>query len=849
MHSKIFLKGIEFSHSEGKAPVPTVRFSGQRNPASEYVRPSLENVEPYFDDERGLYLENKKTGKKEWVHPSKTGRIIDGINKTILGLVKDAAFLYWLTDEVKYAEFAESVFFTYIDGIYFRDASIDLENSVQQRISGLATFQVIHEKELVHLVLAYDFLHSYFVSKNMDLEKAIIVFQKWGDQIIQNGIPDNNWNLFQARIIINVALTLDKNLSYKNGKGREYFLKHVFDQSTERQIAIKDAVLNYDNETAIWPESPHYSMHTTKSFLEILTLLDNVSNRNELLNYGIIEKAVLSSFQYLFPSGYAVAFGDGGHKTIPPENFELLIANYRKYGENDKELLISGMLNELIQKGDYKREGKDIFELFFYVDTLKKITDSGVDDTAKQLQWPTFYAPNVSLFIQRMGSGSEATMVSTFGSYGNHSHVNGIAIELFANNYVLGPDMSKGGTYWSPIYREYYSQFPAHNTVVVDGISTYNRMRGYNPFTLDNYFPEIGESTTNFDKVTFSKVSFVEPKTLSDQQRLTAQIKSTSGQSYLVDIFRSRKKIASSQKHEYFYHNIGQILEILDSNDNLMNLIPTEELSSLYGDMKAYDYLTNKQAFVTDENIKAKFTLRRKDAPNNYMKMWIKGSKSQRVFSIKSPKSNALTKGTAPIEILDQKIPTIVLRRNEESWNNPFSIVFNPFLEGGDNPISDVKFAKITDNPEAEKIEVVHRDNKTRDILIINSSENDIAFENNFFQKGLLSIIRVSDSTQVPEFLFLSGVYKFEYDGFDILSKQEAATISIERCEEGFRIENDQPFVLKVPIREDFLFDKLEIYENEKVVSQKIGFVSRSNPDQMEFFLSKAYEKVIIVKP
>ena len=70
-----------------------------------------------------------------------------------------------------------------------------------------------------------------------------------------------------------------------------------------------------------------------------------------------------------------------------------------------------------------------------------------------------------------MGAGNNAIMVSTVGAMGNHAHANGIAIEMFANNYVLAPDMGVGNSYWHPDHRYYYSRYPAHNTVVVDGIS------------------------------------------------------------------------------------------------------------------------------------------------------------------------------------------------------------------------------------------------------------------------------------------------------------------------------------------------------------------------------------------
>ena len=48
-----------------------------------------------------------------------------------------------------------------------------------------------------------------------------------------------------------------------------------------------------------------------------------------------------------------------------PENFELLVANYKKYGQEDKEKLISGLLSQMIENGQYNRKGKDFFELFF----------------------------------------------------------------------------------------------------------------------------------------------------------------------------------------------------------------------------------------------------------------------------------------------------------------------------------------------------------------------------------------------------------------------------------------------------------------------------------------------------
>ncbi|ALJ06759.1 hypothetical protein APS56_06080 [Pseudalgibacter alginicilyticus] len=842
-HDKVYLKRGDFSHSEGSAPVPTVRYSGTRDWATDYYRPKLEDVEPYFDDPRGLYLEHRKTKIKEWIHPSKAGFAIEKINEQIMNLAEDAAFFYWLTNDKKYAEFAAPVFLTYMEGMYHREAPIDLENSNQQHVSGLATFEVIHEEIVVSLVTAYDFLYDYFKKNNTSLENSIAVFQKWGDQIIEKGIPDNNWNLFQARYLTYIGLVLEENSNYKNGKGREYFLDHTFNISTDRQLAIKESLLVYDQETGIWPESASYSTHVITSLLRIFTLLDHATNNNEFLNYPIVEKAALVSFQYLFPTGYLVGFGDSNHKILPPENFELLIANYRKYNLQDKEVLISSLLNQIISDGLYRRKASDFFELFFYVNNLEE-AESTHKTSFKNLISPTFYASNVSMFNQRLGEGDHAVMVSTVGSFGNHAHANGISIELFANNYVLGPDFGKGPSYWHTDHHNFYSKFPAHNTVVVDGQSNYNSMRTYNPFQLDKAYPNSGE-TPNFDKLTFSKVSFVEPKTVSDQQRFTAIIKSHSDKNYVVDVFRSKKQLEGKQKHEYIYHNLGQSLKIYDKNNKELKFDSTDDLSSKKGDLKGYNYFFDKFKTQTSEDVQAVFNLESNGNPTNLMKLWVKGSKNQTLYKVKSPKSNAISSGTAPKEILDEPIPTLILKREEAAWINPFAIVFNPYIKGEENPIANVTYETFDDSPNTQVIHVLLNDKKTTDRIVVNASINDIAQNKDFHQKGLLSITRQTEKDL--DFMFLSGMFKYEYKGWDLVSSGEPLTISIEKTNAGYLLQNDAPITINMPYPKGKLPAELRLYEKGEFVASRKGTVNRNNENQLVFKLEKGYDKAEIV--
>ncbi|WP_044199266.1 heparinase II/III domain-containing protein [Dyadobacter tibetensis] len=830
-HNQVFVKGGKFSHSAGDAPVPTVRFSGSRDWASDYRAPRLEDIIPYQDDKRGVRLINKKTGEPEWIHPSASGNIIEGINHTILLLAQDAAFLYWLTGEKTYAQFAQPIFQTYINGMYHRQAPIDLDKTHQQDIIGLATFEVIHEKSLIPLALIYDFLHDYLEIANRP--QTISVFQKWGNQIIKNGVADNNWNLFQANFLMYVALLLDENSKYDNGQGRQYFLDHIFKTSTDRQLAIQESIRVYDQETGIWPESPAYSLHVTESILHILTLLAHHTGNNELKSYPIIEKSVWASFQYLFPSGYTVGFGDTRHSSIPPATFELMISNYQKHKETDKEKQIAAMLNRSIQQGQYQRKAHDLFDLFFYVDQLPE-TDAPA--SIDLLTTPTFYAPNVSLFIQRMTQVKGGLMAATVGSYGNHAHANGIALEFFANGYVMGPDMGKGPSYWHPDHRDYYAQFPAHNTVVVNGKSGHAAMRGQHPFTLDAHYPEANRPKPGFDKISFAQMSFSEPATQADQQRTTILIQTPSGHGYLLDVFRSEVRTEAKQRHDYIYHNIGQRLSMIGMDQQAYTLEPASELGLEAGDLKAYQYLSRKKGLAGNLPLRAEFSLAVDGAPELLMNLWIKGADNQRIFTALSPPSNALSEGTAPRAMLQDSIPTLIVQRRTAAWQNPFTVLYNPTIKDSLNPIRTVEYA--SESPQAR----VLMEGEISDIITCLSNSNRIEQQKDFYQKGLLSVIRHKHGDAGAQFIFAADTYQIDYQGWSMHALGSSFTGSLEKSPQGYRLEVDQPILLRIPDPGGEHYPLLFTYRNGEIL-EKIGATpSRQKPGHLEYRISQAID-------
>ena len=69
----------------------------------------------------------------------------------------------------------------------------------------------------------------------------------------------------------------------------------------------------------------------------------------------------------------------------------------------------------------------------------------------------------------------------------------------------------------------------------------------------------------------------------------------------------------------------------------------------------------------------------------------------------------------------------------------------------------------------------------------------------------------------------------------------------IEKIDEGYVIQNDNPVVIRIPYIEGHHPFRLKLYDDGKLIEQRDIFVNRNNPNQVDFRLDKAYEKVVVV--
>ena len=694
--SDVFVNGESFSHPGGaRAAEPTVKYNGTRSTASQYNRPKLEDLVPYDDDEQGnvTYI-NRTSGKMEKTSPAKTGCNIASVNRQIIGIARDAAHIYAATGDLRYGKMAAKVFEVYMKGIAYRNVPFDLNHGHQQTLVGMTTFEVIHEDAINELTQMYPLIKPLVKEDQTIIEAG---FKKWAENIIANGVPHNNWDLFQADFIVKIALVLQDNQAYADGKGKQYYLDYVVNQNSIRQWSLNKLIdFGFDAKSKTWYESPGYSTTVLGTICDFANMLDEKSGIDLFKQRPILTEAVKTSAEYLFPNRMIAGFGDTHPNYLGTGGIDQIL----KYATRHKNKTLISEMNLLKNAVAPKAP---LSEIEAYTSTM-------------------FYAPNVSWIAMRSGMDKQHDlMASVNASLGNHQHANGISLELYGKGYVLGPDAGIGKTLYSGLdYSEYYSQMPAHNTVVVDGVSSYPVMMSQHAFKVIASYPEVskeqpaskklserklsGEKSSALkDKMTYTTVSFIEPETQAQQQRTTAIVKTSAKGGYYIDVFRSKKMEGGDKMHDYFYHNLGQEMKVMDAaTGKPLDMKPTEELAFAGGHLYAYSYIYNKVSAEMKNAIKTQFITHINDDKvveamdgqrDITMTMWMKKDENRTIFQALSPANLEYERmPNQPYKVAEQPVLTFVARQKGEAWHHPFVAVYEPSSDTEPGDIASVDF-------------------------------------------------------------------------------------------------------------------------------------------------------------
>ncbi|MFI3264433.1 MAG: hypothetical protein SNG38_04520 [Rikenellaceae bacterium] len=797
--SNVYIKGIFYSHADGEAPVPTVRFSGSRDGTTDYAFPKLEDIMPYMDDERGLYMQHKTKKTMEWVNQSKVGGSIENLNYRIITYARDAAFLYWLEGDERYAKFAFDIFDVYMQGMYYRSEPIDLDHGHIQTLVGLTCYQTIHERALTGVAEIFDFLHAYLIENHPEnIANYEVTIKKWIDLVIKNGVPQNNWNLHQANIILKAAMALRDDSDYADSKGRQYYIDYLLNTTSMRQWSMTKLLdFGYDPENGIWAECPGYSQGVTKDVMAFISNYDNAFDFDLMPYLSVMEQAVRVLPQYQFPNGESVAFGDSNYGHISGDAARDVVKLAQKSGDKKLEAEFTALYKYLepsADSGTAKPRAND-FSAFFQsqqVELNPKYKAGTMSDYVTQ----TFYAPTVSWHVQRVGEGKDGMMASLNGSLGNHMHANGINLELYGKGLVQGADPGKGTNYLQAAYLEYYSQFPAHNTVMVDGASSYTEMMSYHGFDLESAYPQSEQKSGYNPNVTYSNVSFVEPETLSDQNRLMSIVRTGETSGYYVDVFRSKKMRGGDKFHDYYYHNLGQTMEIQDAAGKPIALTAEERIGFAGGHLYALDYMWGEAYAETSDDYQVEWKI---DYPGNqediYMNLWMKGTENREIFSINSPSCKSFKGGHGiPYNVDSEPYLTFIARQYGEAWDNPFISIYEPYTSTEGKSIASITgFDDENGDKSFAGVALTHKSG--RKDYVLSSFGGHVARYNDMLTDATYALIAI-DSASDFEMLMGNGT-QLQYGTYKIETK-ECGNVSLISKGGKLTLHNEVPVTITI---------------------------------------------------
>jgi hypothetical protein len=250
--------------------------------------------------------------------------------------------------------------------------------------------------------------------------------------------------------------------------------------------------------------------------------------------------------------------------------------------------------------------------------------------------------------------------------------------------------------------------------------------------------PEPGVRRALSQDVSFVDVVFHETKTDADQRRLVALVRTSAETGYYVDIFRSRRRDGEDRKHEYLYHNLGQSLTLYDDSGEPLNSQPTAELGSAHGDLVGYDYFTEKQAVTHDGDFTGRFRVVLEESPDVDMRVWMGGCPGRTLFAVKAPWARTTRSGSAPPELQNVPMPTLVVRQEGEAWDRPFVAIYEPGEEGSDrSSIRQILSGDCVALAVESGVEEGFAD------VVLNAIEGDVTHTvENITFKGIFGVIR-----------------------------------------------------------------------------------------------------------
>ncbi|HZK95694.1 MAG TPA: heparinase II/III family protein [Prolixibacteraceae bacterium] len=765
---------------EGDAPVPTVRVNTYlRTPITEkgtsYRKPTLYELVPN-DTAKLMNLFNPETNQKEWVDPE---AYITSINGEINNLALDAAILYWLNGDEKYAKFAADLLDQWAHGVYYQ------EPIVGPCRTGLLDMQTLGDQSHRSIILAYDFVKPFMKQKGYDLHWYETVFEKFASTLAFRGFWNNNWYAAESSTMVFAALSLE------NQQKQDYYLQFILKKDTINggcgQLALPSTVEKWLTPDGHWKEPGGYHNYPVGNLL--LSSLALEKNGNDVFRqFPALFKASYAMIKYSFPNLTVGGFGDTGRASQSGESLEIGLVGAIKYNQPELPEMLASM-KKLIDGGIYNREKSGFLGLLCFL--------PDIPETKTTYQWPrTGTLEFARYFLQRNGTDRQTgLMVGVQGATYNHNHCNGMAMELYGLGEVMGIDAGTGPNYEHPLHRNYYSQWAAHNTVVSAGSSSSVPFSGsagaknIGQIDLAAMEPMPDQKAVSPD-YSFTDTRYLDKSTNTNQSRTLAIARTSETTGYYVDIYRSDNPISN----DYVYHNIGDHVTFLNSKREELKTSPTDY--PLTGkDYPGFRFFTDVEKLegYTD-NLVARFSIKDEQSNDLFMQVLVPGAEGRTYYRAKSLKTK-----TAGKVYNGKPLPVFTIRTEAEAKTNPFIAVFEPYKGEKGNSVESISVEKRNDGAKFTALTVFNHDLSNQ---VIFQSVDDASKYNgdswNF--SGFFGVAGFKNKQLCS--LYLGDGNQIAYSGYSLKSKTSKGSAGMTINNKSLTITCNQAIEVGIPSSE-----------------------------------------------
>ena len=770
-------QGRALTGYSGDAPVPTVRVSTYlRAPITDkgtrYRIPEIEELIPN-DTARLMHLVNPDTGLKELVDPQ---AFITSINGNINGLALNAAILYWLNGEEKYARFAADILNQWATGVYYQ------EPIVGPGRTGLLDIQTLGDAAYSPLILAYDFVKPYMERQGYKLEWYETVFEKFASTMAFRGYWNNNWYAAESSLLVFSSLSLE------DERKKEYYLQFFLERDTingaHGQLALPTTVDKWLTHDGHWKEPGGYHNYPVRNLM-LASLAMEKNGYDIFQQFPALFEASYAMLKYSFPDLTVGAFGDTGRASQSAESLEIGLVAAVKYQKPEQEEMLAAM-QQLIQGGKYRRETAGYLGLLCF---LPEIPYSNATYT-----WPRSGSLDFArYFIQRNGIDKETgLMVGVQGATYNHNHCNGMAMELYGLGEVMGLDAGVGPNYEHPMHRNYYAQWAAHNTVVAAGSSAsvpFNGAAGTKDIGAIELvaMEPLPDKEAVSEHVSVTNTCYFDRSTNTNQHRTLSIVRTSETSGYYVDIYRSDNPISN----DYVYHNIGDELMFLDENRGFLET--HDAIYPLVGEdypgFRFFNQVSQLKGY--SGNLIALFTGKDDKNEEIFMQALIAGSPDRTYFRAMSPKAS-----TAPARYRGKELPVFTIRTEKPATDLPFIVVYEPYRKSNHFGVERIAVESRNDADVFTALTVNNRDGSQQRIFqSVDATKK--------FNSGALSFSGyfgvASFSTTGVDYLYLGCGTEISTGDFSLRSGEKGGAACLVVMGDKYKISCNQPTVVGIP--------------------------------------------------